>query len=223
MRPRALIIVGCGGFGKEMLWTAQRLNAVQPSYELIGYCDDDPAKQGQVVYGYPVLGSPEAAAAELFERPGFICSIGDNQVRARVVARVLALGWTPVSILDPTVIVADDAVVGVGTYVGARSMLCPNARIGDHVIINNLCTIGHDSQLGDFAQVSPGGRVSGASRIAEGALLGSNAVVAQCRSVGRYATLGAGSFAMTDIPDEATAIGIPARVAFRRTAQEELS
>lgn len=221
MQKRPLIVVGCGGFGKEVIWSAQKFNAAHPgSYELLGYCDDDPAKKGQIVYGYPVLGSPEQVDANRVEKPFFVCSIGNNQTRSRVVERLLALGWTPVTIIDPSVIVADNAVVGVGTYVGEYSILCPNAKIGSHVIVNNLTTIGHDALLGDFAQISPGARVSGGCVVDEGATLGSNAVIVQYKRVGRYATVGACSFAMTNIPDGATAVGNPARITFRRTMSE---
>lgn len=218
---RQFIVVGCGGFGKEVLWTVQNLDAAASAYEIIGYCDDDSAKKGQIIYGFPVLGSPEEVDPRLSVKPCFICSIGDNAVRARVVNRIMALGWEPVTIIDPSVIVADDVVIGVGTYIGARTVLSPNARIGQHVLVNNLATIGHDSIIGDFAQVSPGGRVSGASVMGEGSLLGSNAVISQLRKLGRYATLGACSFAITNIPDYATAIGIPARVTFHRNHEGE--
>lgn len=217
MQRRTFIVVGGGGFGKEVLWTALSLNTIDQQYDILGYCDDDPAKKGQMIYDYSVLGTPEEVDANIGEKPCFTCSIGDNEVRAQVVARVLALGWTPVSIIHPSVIIADDVVIGDGSYVGPQAILCPNATIGNHAIVNIGSTIGHDSVLGDFAQVSPGGRVSGASVLKEGALMGSNAVVAQRKSVGRYAILGACSLAMNDIPDTATAVGIPARVTFVRT------
>lgn len=216
MQKRKFIVVGAGGFGKEVLWTALTMNEVSQQYEILGYCDDDPVKKGQMIYGYPVLGRPEEVDLDIGEKPCFTCSIGDNAVRVEVVNRVLALGWHPVTIIHPTVIVADNVVVGDGTYVGPRAILCPNATIGNHVIINIDSTIGHDAVLGDFVQVSPGGRVSGASVLKEGALLGSNAVVVQRRSIGRYGVLGANSLAMNDIPDDATAVGVPARVTFVR-------
>lgn len=215
MQKRKLIIVGSGGFCKDVVWAVQNLNALHSTYDILGYCDDDPAKKDQVIYGYPILGAPEDLAADLSDKPCFICSIGHNTVRAKVVQRVLSLGWTPVAIIDPSVMVAEGVVVGEGTYIGARSILSPNANIGRYVLINNHCTIGHDCVLGDFAQVAPGGRVSGFSVLKEGALLGANAVVMQGKCVGSYATLGACSFAMTNIPDDVTAVGIPARVTFR--------
>ena len=213
---RKLIVVGAGGFGQEVIWAARNFNAVHPTYDILGYCDDDPARKGQMIYGCPVLGTPEDVDAALSDKPCFVCAIGSNAERSQVVQRVLSLGWIPITIIDPSVIVAEGVVVGDGTYVGAGSILSPYARVGNHVIINHNCSIGHDSVLGDFVQVSPGGRVSGGSVLKEGANLSSNAVVAPGKTVGRYATLGACSFALTDIPDGATAIGIPARVTMRR-------
>ena len=221
MQHRKLIIIGAGGFSKDVVWAIQNSKTVQPWYDLLGYCDDDLAKKNQVIYGYPVLGSPEEVAANLSDKPCFICSIGSNVIRARVVRRVLPLGWIPVTVIDPSVMMTESVVVGAGTYVGARSILSPKATIGNHVIINNHTTIGHDCVLGDFTQVAPGGRVSGASVMEEGALLGANAVVAQGKRLGRYATLGACSFALTNIPDGATAVGIPARVTFQQNLPGE--
>lgn len=212
---RKLIVVGAGGFGQEVIWAARNFNSVHPTYDICGYCDDDPAKKGETIYGYQVLGRPEDVNATLPSKPCFVCAIGSNRKRCQMVQRLLSLGWIPVTIIDPSVIVAEGVVVAVGTYIGAGSILSPSARIGSHVIINHNCSIGHHSVLGDFAQVSPGGRVSGFSVLKEGATLGSNAAVAPGKSVGRYATLGACSFAVTNVPDGATAIGIPARVTMR--------
>lgn len=212
-----LIVIGSGGFSKDVVWAIQHMNAAQAQYNLIGYCDDDPAKQGRVIYGHTVLGTIEQVHETMAAPPCFICSIGSNPARARVVERAIALGWQPVTIIDPSVLIADEVQIGVGTYIGARAILSPKAVIGDHVLINNHTTIGHDCVIGNFAQVSPGGRISGASVLREGALVGANAVVAQGRSIGRHATLGAGSFAMTNIPDEVTAVGNPAKVIFRNS------
>jgi sugar O-acyltransferase (sialic acid O-acetyltransferase NeuD family) len=214
-RRRKLLIVGAGGFGQEVIWAAKNFNRVHPTYDILGYCDDELGKKGKVIYGHEVLGAPEEIDKALPEKPCFVCAIGKNQVRSKVVKRVLALGWTPVTVIDPSVIVAEHVEVGDGTYVGAGSILSPYARIGNHVIINHHCSIGHDSILEDFVQISPGGRVSGAAVVKEGAMLGSNAVLAPEMTLGRYSTLGACSFAATNIPDGVTAVGIPAQIMSR--------
>lgn len=212
-----LIVIGAGGLGQEVLWAARRQNTCRPVFDILGFCDDDPAKRGQLCQGYPVLGTPEEAAAGLTSVV-FVCGIGSNETRETLVGRAHRLGWSPGVVVDPSVVVADGAAVGPGSYIGAGSILSPSAKIGAHVIVNHHCSIGHDSVLEDFVQISPGGRVSGASVVARGALLGSNAVVAPMRRVGRNAVLAAGSFAMKDIPDGVTAIGVPARTTIRREA-----
>jgi sugar O-acyltransferase (sialic acid O-acetyltransferase NeuD family) len=214
-KERRLIILGAGGFGQEIVWAIRNMNAARLQYEVVGYCDDDPAKKGIEIYRTSVLGSPEEVDKSFDEKPNFLCAVGNNLRRAFVVERVLALGWVPVTVIDPSVIIAEGVVVEEGTYIGAGSILSPYAQIGKHVIINHHCSIGHNSEIEDFVQISPGGRVSGGCRIETGALLGSNAVVAPGRIIGRRATLGACSFAMTDVPDDVTAVGTPARVVMR--------
>ena len=205
-----LLIVGAGGFGQETVWAVRNLNGSSPVFEIVGFCDDDLAMKGNLLYGYSVLGRPEDIDTGLSSKPRFVCAIGNNRARMSVVARVLALGWLPITVIDPSVIVAEGVDVGVGTYIGAGSILSPHARIGNYVIVNHLCSIGHDSIVEDFAQIAPGGRISGNCIVKEGAYIGSNAVINQGRTIGRYATLGACSFAVHDIPDGITAVGVPA-------------
>jgi len=215
-----LVIIGAGGFGQEIVWAANNMNGLRDRFQVIGYCDDDSAKKGAEVYGTKVLGTPEEAAKSLQAKAYFLCAIGDNAVRINAAKRALALGWEPTTIIDPSVIRAEFICVGAGTYIGAGSILSPYAQIGQHVIINHHCSIGHDSRLEDFVQVSPGCRISGSCRIKTGATLGSNAVVAPGRMIGRMATLGACSFAVTDIGDNITAIGNPARAIMQRRPEQ---
>jgi sugar O-acyltransferase (sialic acid O-acetyltransferase NeuD family) len=210
-----LIIVGASGFGREVLWVARNINARHPTYEILGFCDDNPELKDTLLNGCRILGSAEEVDARLAAKPHFICAIGNNAMRAKVVGRLLALSWTPVTLVDPSVVMAEDATIGVGTYVGAGSILSSNIQVGSYVILNHDCSLGHDAVLEDFAQVSPGGRVSGACTLKEGATLNSNAVVAPRRTVGRYATVGACSFAATNVPDRVTVIGNPARILMR--------
>ena len=214
-KNKMLVIIGAGGFGQEIIWAVRNINALRSQFEILGYCDDDPEKKGTVIYRATVLGSPEEVDRTLPEKPSFICAIGDNVKRAKAAKIVLSLGWLPATVIDPSVIVAEGVSVGKGTYVGAGCILSPYAQIGNYVIINHHCSIGHNSVLEDFVQVSPGGRISGSCHIKEGATLGSNSVIAPGKELGRFATLGASSFAMTNIVDDVTAIGTPARVLLR--------
>ncbi len=215
--PVEVLILGGGGLAQEVAWVMDRCNAVHPQYIPLGYCDDDPAKHGQSLHGYPILGSLESVVESMKTAPYYIGGIGDNVHRKSIVDRANALGLKPISVVDPSVITAPNAEVGPGSYIAAGCILSPNGKIGAHVIVNQHCTIGHDSHIGDFAQVCPGGRVSGASVLEEGAFIGSNGVVAPGVRLGAWSVLSAAAFALKDTPPGTTSLGAPARVLYRNS------
>jgi len=52
---RRAVIVGAGASGQTIVQTIRE--NLGPDYQLVGYIDDDPGKQGQVVEGLPVIGT----------------------------------------------------------------------------------------------------------------------------------------------------------------------
>ncbi|CAA6694157.1 MULTISPECIES: acetyltransferase [unclassified Lentimonas] len=207
---KKLVIVGAGGHGREVLWLAGNINKVRATYEILGFCDDNESLQGQTFSGLPVLGRPEDL--DLTGALFFVVGVGDNATRKKIAERVEALGWRAETLIDPSAIVADDVSIGAGTYVGVVSNISPTAVIGRHAIVHNQSSVGHDTNMADFSQVSPGGRVLGHVNIGECGYIGSNAVVCPLKNVGAYAVLGACSFAIADIPDHSVALGVPARL-----------
>jgi sugar O-acyltransferase (sialic acid O-acetyltransferase NeuD family) len=200
---KKIIILGASGFGKEIAWVIDRMNQAGSELGLIGFCDDAPDKQRGTFGGLPLLGSVEEAAAHL---PGsrFICAIGNNRARQSVVARACAAGLLPHTLIDPTAVIAPDTTIGVGSFIGIGSIVSVGAIIGNHVIVNHQACVGHDVTIADFAQVCPGARISGGSDIGEGALLGTNASTIPLTVMGAWSTLGAGTTALSNIPEYTT-------------------
>jgi len=200
---KKIIIIGASGFGKEAAWIMDRMNQAGHELGLIGFCDDAPDKQSGSFAGLPLLGNVEAAAACL---PGarFFCAIGNNRARQSVIARAQAVGFIPVTLVDPTAIIAPDTTLGEGSFIGIGSIVSAGATVGNHVIVNHQACVGHDVRLADFVQVCPGARISGGCEIGEGALLGTNAATIPLTNIGAWSTLGAGTTALTSIPDHTT-------------------
>jgi sugar O-acyltransferase (sialic acid O-acetyltransferase NeuD family) len=200
---KKIIIIGASGFGKEIAWVIDRMNQAGSELGLIGFCDDAPDKQRGAFGGFPLLGSVEEATAHL---PGsrFICAIGNNRARQSVVARACAAGLLPHTIIDPTASIAPNTTIGVGSFIGIGSIVSVGAIIGNHAIVNHQACVGHDVTLADFAQACPGARISGGCDIGEGALLGTNAATIPLIKMGAWSTLGAGTTALTNIPEYTT-------------------
>ena len=52
---RRVLIVGAGRAGSRLAKIIQGI--YPPPFYLVGLIDDDPAKQGQTIHGYPVIGN----------------------------------------------------------------------------------------------------------------------------------------------------------------------
>ena len=57
---RGLLLVGAGGFARETAEAVRAVNAVAPTWELLGYVDDNPALLGTAIGGVPVVGPIDA-------------------------------------------------------------------------------------------------------------------------------------------------------------------
>lgn len=200
-----IVIIGAGGFGREVAWVVERINAVAPTFELLGFCDDAADKREGICGKYPLLGAFDDFGMT-FGTVGFFCAIGNNRVRQEVVTAGRMMGHEPVTIIDPGSAIAPDVEIGAGTFVGIGSVVSVRATLGEGVIVNHQVCVGHDVAVGDFAQLCPGVCVSGGCEIRKGALLGTLAGTIPLKRVGAWATVGAGTVPLRDVEDGASVV-----------------
>ena len=212
---KKLVIAGAGGAGIEALWVARRMNAnaSSPIWEIVGFLDDNPEVTGVIVDDVPIIGT----VAQFMKQPfGVECSfhvaIGSNRHRQRIAEIIEQVGVRPATLIDPTAIISPSALIGEGSYIAPSVFIGPHAKLGRHVLVNVGGSVGHDSEVHDFAQLCPGARVSGKAALGIGSFIGSNGVVAPGVRFGEWTTLGAASFAPRDLPSSVTAVGVPAKI-----------
>jgi sugar O-acyltransferase (sialic acid O-acetyltransferase NeuD family) len=199
-------ILGAGGHARVLVDAIQ----AERRYKVVGALDDDEAKHGTTIAGVPVRAAISREAINLFQARLAIIAIGDNQVRAAVNGRLHGLlAW--IKVIHPRAHIASDVMIGDGTVLLAGAVVQTGAQIGRHVIINTCSSVDHGSRIGDYSHVAPGAHLGGTVIVHEGAVIGIGATVINGRTVGRWGTLGAGAVAVTDIPDNAMAFGVPAR------------
>ena len=116
---RDLFIVGAGGFGREAVWTVERINAAsdQPLWHVIGFADDDPAKAQGNFEGYPLLGSVETASKDHPGASVFI-AVGDSLSGHTTLGADVFMGTN--SCTAPGLTVGEGARVACGTPVLAN-------------------------------------------------------------------------------------------------------
>lgn len=162
---REIMIVGAGGFGREAVWTIERINDTGDHWHVIGFADDDPAKATGSLEGYPMLGSVEKAS---HDHPGaaVFVAVGDNAIREQIYRRLRGHDF-PV-IIDPSAEVAPTADIRHGVFIGPQAVVSVGSQLGKFVIVGPRAGVGHDTTLGDFSQLGPGATLAGHGSLAAG-------------------------------------------------------
>jgi acetyltransferase-like isoleucine patch superfamily enzyme len=94
----------------------------------------------------------------------------------------------------------------------AGCVLTTQISIGDHVIVNIGCTVGHDTVIEHFCNIAPIVAVSGNVLLCEGAEVGTGSSLRQGIRIGRGAMVGMGSVVTKEVADADLVMGVPARV-----------
>lgn len=205
-----LIIIGASGFGREVAWCVERINAVRPTWNLLGFIDDNSDIQGFDINGYKVLGKTSDVVA--YPNAYFVCAVGSSKVRRAIISRIKEIDPDIrfATIIDPSVECSELVTIGNGSIICAHTIATVNITIGEHVIINLDCTIGHDAVLEDFVTLYPSVNISGMSRIGCTSEMGTGAQIIQGKTVGSNTVIGAGAVIIHDIPSDCVAVGVPA-------------
>ena len=207
---KKLIVIGAGGFGREVAFLIERINRQAPTWELLGFLDDV-KETGISVNGYPVLGD----IADVTDYPDvhIVCAVGSSKGRRGIIERVLRLAPDTrfATLIDPSVEYSSLLSVGVGSILCAHTIVTVNVTIGAHVIVNLDCTVAHDVVLGDFVTLYPSVNVSGNTTVGNSTELGTGTQVIQGKHICSDAIIGAGSVIIRDITESGTYVGVPSR------------
>ena len=198
---RDIFIVGAGGFGREVAWTLARINAIKPTWNILGFADDAPQKASGMLEGHPLLGTADYASENLPGAAVFI-AIGDNAIREKIYRQLRGHDFP--AIVDPSATLAPTAELRHGVFIGPQPVVSVGAELGKIVIVNARAGVGHDSKIDDFAQICPGATLSGNTRIGVHALIGSNASTVPGVIIGDRAKIAAGLPVYRNVPSGAT-------------------
>ena len=212
-----VIIIGAGGHGKVVL----DILVAEGKYRPVGFVDNNPSLMDSYVCGLPVLGPINALPRLRRQRIRHaIVAIGDNRQRLAQRPVVEIEGYSLVNAVHPTAYVSPRASLGRGVVVAPGARVIVDAQVGDLAVINTSAVVEHECDVGEGAHVCPGAVLAGRVRLGRGAFVGVGAQVIQCRNIGDFAVIGAGAAVIHDVPDHATAVGVPARLA--ESARREL-
>lgn len=210
MAIRRLLVLGANN--PETVRVVQAVNDHEPTFELAGFLDNDPAKHGTEFLGVPVVGGSEMIAEIRFRDCVVVNAITrDTRTRCETTEELVSHGAELTNLIHPSVDTRH-VELGVGNVVHEGAVMQPGVRIGDNCAFNCNTIISHECEIGDHVFMAPGSVLAGFVRVRRGAMIGVGATVLPRLEIGEWSLVGGGAVVCKDVPPNVTVAGNPARV-----------
>lgn len=198
-RSKTIVIYGGGGLGKTIIELIQSIG----EYLIIGIIDDG-IEPGIRILNIPVLGSSkhleELKKKGIYQAVNAVGGIGDVIIRSKVFETLNKADFSLPSVIHPTAIIEQSAIIESGVQVFANSYIGTEVRIGFGCLINTGSIISHDCVLGDQVNISPGTILAGGVKVGNQALIGMGVTVNLGVLIGESARIGNGATIKGDVP-----------------------
>lgn len=205
---KKLHILGAGSVGGHV---AHNIDQYSGDYKIKGFFDDDPEKIGTEQFGYKVLG-PVKNVLDL-KNEAIVVGIAFPKMKSKILEMLSAND----TISYPTLVhnkawISNGVTIGRGTVVYPGTSINYGSDIDEFVVMNMNCALGHHTRIGRYSSLAPGINTGGHTRIGEKVDIGIGVSTLQNVNIGAGCTIGGQAMVTQDIPQNETAIGIPARL-----------
>lgn len=201
-----ILIVGAGGFGREVLqWARHAWPDCADRFG--GFLSADTSLLDGFDSGLHVLGTPDDYRPA--KGDGLLLAIGIPGVRRQVAESLLARRAEFLTLVHPTAIVASSATIGIGSIICPYAIVSDAVRLGRFMLLNYHSSLGHDASVGDYAVLSPYAALGGGAHAGDDVFLGLHASVGPGKRIGARSKVSANSAALSDAPAESLVYGVP--------------
>ena len=206
---KKILIVGAGGFGRELLCWAGHHADCGRKWTIEGFINDRADALDGFNCAKKVLGG--IADYQASDDCELLLAIGNPALKKPVVSALLAKGAKFMSFVHPSAIIGGNVSIGAGTVICPNCILSTDIEIGAFVMLNSGTSAGHDVCVGDYCTTSGGCDLTGGVHLEEGVFLGSRVSIIPGKRVGAWARVGAGSVVIGNVKRSTTVFGNPAK------------
>ena len=198
-----VLFIGSGGVAREVTSWAKNLVTIA------GYATLDAEEHAR--FGLPGHAFPDDVAPEIAGTDRAVLAIGLPWIRRKLDERLKSAGFSFVSLVHPSAVVADNVTIGEGAIICPLANVSPDVTLGRLSFVNFCVGIGHDTIVGDYVQVNPGVQIGGFATIGSGVLVGSGATIRDGVAIGEDVRIGSGSVVLGRVRSGVTVMGNPAK------------
>jgi sugar O-acyltransferase (sialic acid O-acetyltransferase NeuD family) len=208
MTNKKLIIIGAGSVGKFIAYN--NYNFIQ-TYEIIGFLDDDVAKHNTIIAGIPVLGSVDRLTEFANSGIALVFGIAFPNLKKHLFAKYQNLDFEFPSFISKNAWISNEVTIGKGTILYPGISINYESCIGDFVVINMNCAVGHNCSIDSFSSLSPGVNLGGNTILGDSVEMGIGSCTLQGISIANSSKIGGQAMVTKDVTVTSTLTGIPAK------------
>jgi sugar O-acyltransferase (sialic acid O-acetyltransferase NeuD family) len=189
-----VVVFGTGGMGAMV----RHYLTFGSDYKVVAHTIDSAYMSSQEYDGLPLVPFETVEKSYPSVRYSMIIALGylgqgPNQLRAQRYAEAKNKGYTLISYIDKTAVIADGVAIGDNCIICPNQTIEPFAKIGNNVITRSGCYIGHDVIIGDHCFIGPHAVIGGNTIIEPFAFLGANSTVRNGIKIATGCVIGAGA------------------------------
>lgn len=204
-----LIIVGAGGFGRDLYYIITESIGYNTEFRVLGYIDDDlDAMNG--FSNYPKL-IGKISTYEVLKNQIFICSIAGIKHKVKIIESLSIKGAIFTNIIHSTARIANSSKLGIGTIIGPLVSIGADSRIENHCILQTGVIIGHDAIVGEYSRIDNYSILVAGVVLEKFCTIHSNSVINANLKINENAIVGACSFVIKNVERGITVFGNPAK------------
>lgn len=204
-----LLILGAGGFGREIYWLATESIGFDEEFDVKGFLDPDIHRLDNFK-GYPPIVGFEATYA-IQPDDVFICAFGDITLKEKCCKIIKERGGKFISLIHKEAYISKNVIIGEGCIISRGVAISCDIQIGNFVSIQGFAVIGHDAIISDYVSLGTRTFLGGATKIGYASILHTNSIILPMVSVGRNCVVGAGAVVIKKVKDGDTVYGNPAK------------
>lgn len=208
-----LLIVGTGGFSREVYWHAQHSIGYGTEFVIKGFLEGNmPVKSESEYKKFPMPVLNNVINYDIVDGDVFVIAIGANVKLKHELADIIEKkGGQFINLIHKTALVAPNAVLGTDVILCPYTIITCDTMIGNHVMFNLYSSLGHDSIVGDYSSLMCYVDIAGDVQLGTHTFWGNCSLAIPGSRVGNYVTVGAGAVILKNVVDNQTVVGVPAK------------
>lgn len=204
-----LVIIGAGGFGREMYEHINRINKeVTPTWNFLGFIDDSASATKE---GHQMLGGVEDFL-KMDRNIQYFIAIANMEARGKIANRCKEAGFKAATVIGAEVIIDPGCEIGEGTYLGHGNVLKRNVKIGEHCIIQGGGVLCRGAEIGAYTSVMTNPCFGSNAKIGKYNYFGLRCNVADDVTITDNCTFGACASVNEDATVPGLYVGAPAKL-----------